>query len=189
MGKPMKQHVISICLAVMLIVTGCGQSNAGDDPTNLEDGPSEVLYQDLMNKESEDPVVSGDQVAINWIRLADRTVEAERFLNEFPGSVHFDEVKGLYLQYLRILLNGYGNTGVFESRGQFRANVQQGFDALLSEHPDSFTAGVVWTFIDLIRQSAKHPPTSDNPANDPVHIEIGKYLDSLPLKIGERFSN
>lgn len=144
-------------------------------------------YLELMARESDEPVISDAAIVIPWSELGERAVAAEHYLIDYPDSLYYEKMMIEYQSYLWRFLNGSDNTYVFEERGQFREKVRRGFDALLAEHGDSFTAEILRTYLDLVHHIVEQIPPSDEPYNDPIFVEIGKFLNSLESRIAERF--
>lgn len=142
-------------------------------------------YLELMASESNQPVLSDAAIAISWTELGERTVMAEQALSQYPDSVQQEQFMGLYFGYFAHFLYGSGNTEVFEygQNGVFREKVQTGYDALLENHGDTYTADVLRSYLDFIKKITQLYPSSDDPNHDSFYSESRKFpLEELVME-------
>ena len=94
-------------------------------------------YIEFMAADSDDAPIKDAAIVISGDELAKRTASAEGFLNTYPDSPKYDEMKQLYQLYADLLIFGSANTPAFDySTNILRAELQQSYEDLILGNPD-----------------------------------------------------
>lgn len=71
-------------------------------------------YIEIMAAESNNTTLNDAAITISWDELTERTFRSEKFINDYPDAKKLNEIKELYLLYVRNYLYGSDNTPTFE---------------------------------------------------------------------------
>lgn len=104
----------------------------------------------LGSYESEGTVIDGGLV-IAPIRLAERIVELDNFINSNPDFLLKDECIIYKKYFLTLLIIGTDNTNVFDDENKLNENFKNAYFFILSEHPETPIGKLVREYYNVLK--------------------------------------
>ncbi|OQB14792.1 MAG: hypothetical protein BWY15_00946 [Firmicutes bacterium ADurb.Bin193] len=111
-------------------------------------------YISIMAKQSDKPTAKDAALVITWDELARRAVEMERFVEKYPASARFNDIKEKYEYYKTFVFFGLNNTPLFSYDTKvMRNDALLGYKKFLEEGTDSNLAKSLKQFVELAEKN------------------------------------
>ncbi|QAY66656.1 hypothetical protein [Paenibacillus protaetiae] len=108
----------------------------------------------IQAQESNEPAAMDAGLVIPWDELADRAVEAEHFIKQFPVSPERASVQQLYKNDMSMYILGLTNTPVFNpDTFQLTSEVKASYERTESRYKGTLTAHIASQFVKVLESS------------------------------------
>ncbi|CAH1209056.1 hypothetical protein PAECIP111893_02969 [Paenibacillus plantiphilus] len=149
--------------------------------------PAMGAYLDIMAAESDDPAIADASISVPWEELADRAMNIEAYLVEYPKSPRYDYLKLQLGRYLWRFFNGSSNTEIFQSGRMLRPELDAAYSKVAGSHSDTLTGALTIEHRALLERMAEAFKEVKDEKDDPYYREKGKFLESIEARIQSQF--
>lgn len=149
--------------------------------------PAMGAYLDIMASESDDPAIADASISVPWEELADRAMNIEAYLVEYPKSPRYDYLKLQLGRYLWRFFNGSSNTEIFQSGRMLRPELDAAYSKVAGAHSDTLTGALTIEHRALLERMAEAFKEVKDEKEDPYYREKNKFLESIEARIQSQF--
>lgn len=111
-------------------------------------------YIDIMAVESDKAFAKDAALVISWDEVVNRTLEMEKFLNNYTDSIRWEYINNLYDNYVFITMHGLNNTPLFDyETKQMDEKAKSSFTTALDQSIDSEYLNKLGEFMKLAEKS------------------------------------
>jgi hypothetical protein len=109
-------------------------------------------YLDVKADESDKPFVMDGAITITADELVGRILKSTEYLENYPDSPAYDEIKQLNDWRTWVYLGGIDNSRVFGSDGRILPEKLSEFEDMLAEYSDTGFGEILASYLELLEQ-------------------------------------
>jgi len=109
-------------------------------------------YLDVKADESDKPFVMDGAITITADELVGRILKSTEYLENYPDSPAYDEIKQLNDWRMWVYLGGIDNSRVFDSDGRILPDKLSEFEDMLAEYSDTGFGEILASYLELLEQ-------------------------------------
>ena len=109
-------------------------------------------YLDVKADESDEPFVMDGAITITADELVGRILKSTEYLENYPDSPAYDEIKQLNDWRMWVYLGGIDNNRVFGSDGRILPEKLSEFEDMLAEYSDTGFGEILASYLELLEQ-------------------------------------
>ena len=130
-------------------------------------------YIDIISRESSEEMATDTEIKITWDELSYRVLNTEKYIDEYPDSIKYDEVYDLYLLYLKTFLSGFNDTAIYYwNTKMIRNDVLQVYNKTIIHNKSTFTAKTLSNYMEIIEKN-------DNKVEEGALNYVSNIVDRL----------
>lgn len=146
-------------------------------------------YMALLALESDHSAVTDAALAVGWDELAQRALQAERFLNDYPASPEYEAVLGLFERYMTIYVKGLDNSPIYDyATNLIDDEAKASYVRLTEDHPGTAAAAIAAEYAALLDQLGGQVMTGEGYNAEPA-FEVSLFWDGMPSRVMALFAD
>lgn len=110
-------------------------------------------YIEIKSVNSNMPAILDGEITISFDELAERLIETEEYIQNYPKSIKFEEVLRMYGEYLRLYMEGSDNTPLYEyETKEIKEEVLNSYKSM-EKNTGLITSKIISKYIDIIEEN------------------------------------